>query len=70
MDKILLGFESMTVAIKVRDILRRIEVDSKLIKVDGVSNGGCQYGISIDRADYFKSIAELSRRKVEYRVIE
>ena len=70
MDKILLGFESMTIAIKVRRYLREIGVDAVLAKVDGISNTGCQYGINIERDCYLKSIAEINRRKIKYRVIE
>ena len=70
MDKILLGFESMTIAIKVRRYLREIGIDAVLAKVDGISNAGCQYGINIERDCYLKSIAEINRRKIKYRVIE
>ena len=70
MDKISLGFESMTVAIKVRGILRGLNVDSGLIKMDASGDVGCQYGVSIDRGEYFKTIAELTRRKIKYRVID
>ena len=70
MDSILLGFESMTIAIKVRRYLREIGVDSVLAKIDGVNNLGCQHGLYLDRSDYFKSIAEINRRKIKYRVIE
>ena len=66
----MLGLESMTIAIKVRRYLREIGVDATLVKVDGLTNVGCQYGLSVDRSEYFKSIAEINRRKIKYRVIE
>ena len=70
MDKISLGLESMTLAIKVRRYMRDVGIDSRLIKADGITNVGCQYGISIERSDYLKAVAELNRRKIKYRVIE
>ena len=60
----------MTVALKIRRYLRELGIAARLVKVDGITDVGCQYALSIERSYYLKAVSELNRRQITYRVID
>ncbi len=60
---------SVTYALKVKKILQRMGIKSKLIKVDSTkSKMGCEYGVEIPLNLFFDAVAELKRKGISYSV--
>ena len=57
--------ESVTIAMKLRRILLREGIKSKLVKV--VQNG-CTHGIEIYRADFYNAIVVMKENGINYSV--
>ena len=60
---------SVTYAIKVRKLLERAGVKSKLIKVDASkSKSGCTYGIQVQSALFYDVVTVLKNNGISYSV--
>lgn len=60
---------SVTYAIKVRKLLERAGVKSKLIKVDSSkSKSGCTYGIQLQSALFYDAVNILKNNGISYSV--
>ena len=58
---------SVTYAIKVRKLLERRGIRSRLIKVNAsATERGCTYGINIDSAEFYATVAILKSSGIEY----
>ena len=65
MNKILLGLESPTKAIKAKNALHRSGIQVKIIKIDG-GEIGCKHGVEIDESDLISGIDILRRNNIKY----
>ena len=60
---------SVTYAIKVRKLLERAGVKSKLVKVDSSkSKSGCTYGIQLQREHFYDAVNILKNNGIDYSV--
>ena len=60
---------SVTYAIKVRKLLERAGVKSKLVKVDSSkSKSGCTYGIQLQRELFYDAVNILKNNGIDYSV--
>ena len=60
---------SVTYAIKVRKLLERAGVKSKLVKVDSSkSKSGCTYGIQLQTALFYDAVTVLKNNGINYSV--
>lgn len=60
-------FNSITHANKFLRILKRLNVEAKLVKVgENKSNNGCTYGIAYNTRDYFTVISLLKESNLPY----
>jgi len=60
---------SVTYAIKVKKLLERSGVKSKLIKVDSSkSKSGCTYGIQLESVRFYDAISILKKSGISYSV--
>lgn len=63
-------FSSITYAIKAKKVLKRINLNVKLVKTDGnKTDFGCTYGIKIPTKSFFDVILELKKENIDYVVI-
>ena len=61
----------MTYAIRLRRLLSRARIPSRLIKVDNTAGGGgCSHGVEISREHLFQAVAIMRENGVEYSVHE
>ena len=60
---------SVTYAIKLRKLLTRGGIRSKLVKLDdSKNNNGCVYGVEINKADFLGSVVIMNENQIEYSV--
>ena len=69
LNKTTITVGSVTYAIKVRKLLSRMNVQSKLVKVDASKTvGGCTHGLEFASADYYSVVMELKKAGIKYTV--
>ena len=63
-------FSSVTYAIKAKKALKRIGINTKLVKTDSnKTNYGCTYGIKIQTKNFYDVVAELKKENIDYTVL-
>ena len=63
-------FSSITYAIKAKKVLKRININVKLIKTDGnKTDFGCTYGLKIPTKSFYDVILELKKENIDYTVL-
>ena len=69
MNNITLTFSSVTSSLKVRRLLSRENIESKLVKVESNSeSGGCVNGVEIGERDLYRAVLVLRENGIEYSV--
>lgn len=69
MNKTTITVGSVTYAIKVRKLLERAGVKSKLIKVDSSkTKSGCTYGIELQSSFFYDAVNVLKNNGISYSV--
>ena len=69
MDSTIITVGSVTYAIKVKKLLERSGIKSKLIKVESSkSSKGCTYGVKIPTPLFFDTVALLRNKEIDYSV--
>lgn len=69
MNKTTITVGSVTYAIKVRKLLERAGVKSKLIKVDSSkTKSGCTYGIELQPSFFYDAVNVLKNNGISYSV--
>jgi len=60
---------TVTYAIKLRKLLSRAGIRSRLVKVEGAAGGaGCTHGVEIDRSDFLNTIVIMKENGIPYSV--
>lgn len=69
MNNITVTVGSVTYAIKLRRLLSRGGIRSKLVKVDDEENGGgCTHGVEIGDFDFYRAVVIMKANSVKYSV--
>ena len=66
MNKIIISVESTTYAIKLRKLLMRDGIRSKLVITEG--DRGCTKGVEIDESDLLESVVIMKTNGINYKV--
>ena len=70
MASIVLLFESITIAMKAKKVLRNDDIDAKIKKISSNEySKGCGYGIEVRESDYFMVISLLQRSGISYSLV-
>ncbi len=65
-----IGFISVTIAVKARRLLRKVNVASRMTRLDDViPTSGCTYALEIEDSQMLAAAAALRRGGIEYRVV-
>ena len=67
MNTNIITVESVTIAMKLRRLLLRSGIKSKLVKV--VKNG-CLHGVEIDRSDFYNAIIVMKDNGIVYSIYQ
>ena len=71
MNNITVTVGSVTYAIKLRKLLSREGIQSKLVKVEDVKGGlGCTHGVSLKTTDFLSAIVIMRENGINYSVYE
>ena len=71
MNKTTITVGSVTYAIKAKKLLSRMNIQSKLIKVDASQTvSGCTHGIEFASADFYTVVMELKKAGINYSVYQ
>ena len=68
MNGIIVTVGSVTYAIKLRRLLSRSGIRSKLVKVDNKAELGCTHGIEINGYDFYAVVEILKNNGFDYRI--
>ena len=66
MNSIIVTVGTVTYAIKLRKLLTRAGIRSKLIKTE--EEYGCLYGVEIDNSDFYKTVVIMKENNISYSV--
>ena len=67
MNNIIVTVGTVTYAIKLRKLLLREGIRSKLVKVDN-SEGRCSHGIAINENDFYQAVVVMKSNGIKYSV--
>ena len=71
MNNITVTVGSVTYAIKLRKLLSRKGIQSKLVKVEDVKGGlGCTHGVRIKSTDFLSAVVIMRENGINYSVYE
>lgn len=71
MKRTIITVGSLTYAIKLRKILLKEKIASRLIKLDNTSgNLGCTHGIEIDGGDLYATVMIMKKHGFDYKINE
>ena len=69
MKSIIVTVATVTYAIKLRRLLLRAGIRSKLVKVDSTNaENGCTHGIQINESDFYSAVVFMQNSGIEYKV--
>ncbi len=69
MNKTIITVGSVTYALKLRKLLIRDGIGSKLIKVDNtMTNTGCIHGVEILTIDFYRAVVIMRENGIDYSV--
>lgn len=69
MNNITVTVGTVTYAIKLRKLLLRAGIRSKLVKVDNTrTENGCTHGVMIDEGDFYRAVVVMKSSGVNYSV--
>ena len=69
MNSIIVTVGAVTYAIKLRRLLLRAGIRSKLVKVDNTrTENGCTHGVRIDERDFYSAVVVMKSNGVNYSV--
>ncbi len=69
MNDIIVSVGSVTYAIKLRRLLSRAGIRSKLVKVEGKDiQSGCQHAVSIRYEDFYNAVVIMREKNIPYSV--
>ena len=67
MKKTTVTLDSVTYAIKLRKLLSRAKIKSRLIKVsDGAKLGGCAHGVEFDEEYFYDAVVIMKENGINY----
>ena len=66
MNKIIVTVSTVTLAIKLRKLLLRDGIRSRLVKLNGTH--GCVHGIEIYRTDFYRTVFIMKENDIAYKV--
>ncbi|MBQ8303129.1 MAG: DUF3343 domain-containing protein [Clostridia bacterium] len=66
MNKILVTVSTVTYAIKLRKLLLRDGIRSRLVKINSAE--GCTHGVEISRTDFYRVVCIMKENNIEYKV--
>lgn len=69
MNSITVTVGAITYALKLRKLLSREGIQSKLVKVDNTANhSGCSHGLLIDERDFYSAVVIMKNNGIAYTV--
>lgn len=69
MNSITVTVGSVTYALKLKKLLLREGIRSKLVKVDNTAEGvGCSHGVSINKSDFYSAVLIMKTNAFNYSV--
>ena len=69
MNSTIVTVGTVTYAIKLRRLLLRAGIRSKLVKVDNTNTeGGCSHGIAINESDFYPAVVVMKSNGIKYSV--
>ena len=69
LNSIIVTVGTVTYAIKLRKLLLREGIRSKLVKVDSSKNkGGCTHGVEVENRDFYRTVSILKNNGIAYSV--
>jgi hypothetical protein len=70
MKKIIITTGSVTYATKAQRLLSKININSRLVKIDSnISSNGCTHGIEINYHDFMNAVGKLKENNIQFNVI-
>lgn len=67
MKKTTVTLDSVTYAIKLRKLLSKAKIKSRLIKVsDGAKMGGCAHGVEFDEEYFYDAVVIMKENGINY----
>lgn len=69
MKKLTLTVGSVTYAIKLRKLLARDGIKSRLVKVDNtLTKNGCSHGLEISDNDFYRAVMIMKENNIDYSI--
>ena len=68
MNSTIVTVGTVTYAIKLRRLLLRAGIRSKLVKVESASNDGCTHGVKINSSDFYRAVVVMKGNNISYSV--
>ena len=69
MNSIIVTVGAVTYALKLKKLLLREGIRSKLVKVDGSAGSmGCSHGVEIDERDFYSAVVIIKNNGISYSV--
>ena len=70
MNKTTVIVGSVTYAIKLKKLLRRVGIEATIVKHDNNENNlGCTYGVSIPESDFYSAVVIMKENNINYSVL-
>lgn len=71
MNNITVTVGAVTYAIKLKKLLSREGIQSKLVKVEDVKGGlGCIHGVQLKQNDFLRAVIIMKKNNIEYTVYQ
>ena len=71
MNNIIVTVGSVTYAMKLRKLLLREGIQSRLVKVDNTTEGkGCSHGVEISESDFYSAVVIMKENRIAYSVYQ
>ena len=70
LKSIIVTVGTVTYAIKLRRLLLRAGIRSKLVKVDSTDSSGCTHGVQIAEGDYYSAVVVMQNGGIQYKVFD
>ena len=68
MNNVTVTVGTVTYAIKLRKLLSRAGIRSRLVKVEGNESAGCTHGVEIAREDFLNTIYIMKENGIPYSI--
>ena len=69
MNSIIITVGSVTYALKLKKLLSRESIRSRLVKLSNTDDGlGCTHGLEIEEKDFYSAVVIMKRNEINYKI--